>query len=107
MRQQNIIGEFSEALNLKKNILRCHLLLAVLYIAIIVVGLCVHDSILVRLQVLRTESTSEAYIKYLSKILLSKELTEILLIGCIIINVRPRLWPRYYTLDVAYDPLIG
>ena len=86
--------------------LKCHLLLALLYSVLVIVGLLMHDLVLETLLDKLRESR-EAEMAYLAKIVISKELVEILLLGCIFWNVRPRQWPRYFTLDVAYDPLIG
>ena len=106
MRQQNILGEFKESLLLKKGMLKCHLMLALLYCALVIFGLLMHDLVLESLlDQLRVSRETE--LAYLTKIVICKELIEILLLSCIFWNVRPRQWPRYFTLDVAFDPLIG
>ena len=106
MRQQNILGEFKQSLILKKGMLKCHLMLALLYCVLVIVGLLMHDLVLETLLDKLRESR-EAEMAYLAKIVISKELVEILLLGCVFWNVRPRQWPRYFTLNVAFDPLIG
>ena len=37
---------------------------------------------------------------------MGKELLEIAIITGILINLRPRNWPQFYTLDVPYDPML-
>ena len=51
--------------------------------------------------------TLEAYNFNLFRVIFSKEMIEIIVLTGILINLRPREWPQFYTLDVPYNPVMA
>ena len=104
LRQQNLLAQFLEALDLKKSMMKCHCMLSIIYFILIICGVSFHDTLSRKLLQYETNSEIEAT---LAKIVICKELVEIVLLGSMFINLRPRNWPQYFTLDVSYDPMVG
>ena len=80
---------------LKENMLVCNLVLAIAYCMGVIAGLNSHE---------RTESEENGIADLnLSALIFVKELTEILILAGLYINVRPRLWPELFVLDMRED----
>ena len=84
--------------------LKCHCILSSLYLVNIIYGVTMHDKFSINIH---ASETLQVYNFNLNKVVFTKELVEILVISGILINLRPREWPQFFSLDVPYDPIIA
>ena len=93
LRENNLIREFMPALILKRRMLRNHCLLSIVYTIMILFGL-------------GFSTRTELGAKSLANLVIIKEVVETAIIWSVLLNLRPRDWPQYFTLDIAYGEII-
>ena len=107
LRDSNMLGQFRRGLQLKRSILRGNLVIADVYFLAVLFGLLTHATLIFPAEedLQGMVTVHEEPVRNLTAIIFLKELVELAILTFLFINVRPRTWPQFYSLEIGTNQL--